>query len=169
MGVVSDALFQTVMLLILCAASLPLIRQYRENYTPRAPSAYTKSRDWLLERTDPDQPILVWGSRSAIYVMSGRYAPTAYFNERPLYLFPGDVRASQWEELLDDLQADPPQAVIYTHDSALPFIENDPSGCRIPDGADYTVPVYRFFCDNYEYEATINEGFRDAWEVYRKK
>ena len=163
------ALFQTVMLLILCAASLPLIRQYRENYTPRAPSAYTKSRDWLLERTDPDQPILVWGSRSAIYVMSGRYAPTAYFNERPLYLFPGDVRASQWEELLDDLQADPPQAVIYTHDSALPFIENDPSGCRIPDGADYTVPVYRFFCDNYEYEATINEGFRDAWEVYRKK
>ena len=135
----------------------------------RSPSAYTKARDWFLEETDPEQPILVWGSRSAIYVMSQRFAPTAYFNERPLYLFPGDVRASQWEELLQDLKADPPQAVIYTHDSALPFIENDVSGCRIPENSDYTVPVYRFFCDNYEYTTTINEGFSDAWEVYRSK
>ena len=163
------ALFRAAMILILCAGSLPLFKFYRENYEPRSPSAYTKTRDHLLAETDPDQPILVWGSRSAIYVMSERYAPTAYFNERPLYLFPGDVRASQWEELLRDLQTDPPQAVVYTHDSALPFIENDASGCKIPDGADYTIPVYQFFCENYEYDLTINEGFRDAWEVYRRK
>ena len=162
-------LFRLITILTLCAASLPLVSLYRENYTPRAPSAYTKSRDWLLEETIPTRPILVWGSRSAVYVMSERYAPTAYFNERPLYLFPGDVRSSQWEELLHDLQADPPQAVIYTHDSALPFIESGPAGCRIPEGAEYTVPVYRFFCENYKYEETINKGFRDAWEVYREK
>ena len=163
------ALFGTAVIVLLCAGSLPLLRYYRENYTPRSPSAYTKTRDHLLAETDPDQPILVWGSRSAIYVMSERYAPTAYFNERPLYLFPGDVRASQWEELLRDLEAAPPQAVIYTHDSALPFPEMSDSGCEIPDVAEYTIPIYQFFCRNYEYEVTINKGFRDAWEVFRRK
>ena len=73
------------------------------------------------------------------------------------------------EKRLRDLQADPPQAVIYTHDSALPFIEKDANGCAIPEGADYTIPVYQFFCENYEYDLTINEGFRDAWEVFRRK
>lgn len=159
-------LLRAGVVLALALASLPLIRFYRDNYTPRTPSAYTKARDYLLEETDPEKPILVWGSRSALYVMSGRYAPTAYFNERPLYLFPGEIRASQWEELLQDLLEDPPQAVIWTHDSALPFIRKDVSGCSVPEGPDYTAPIYDFFCENYEYDTTVNEGFSDAWEVY---
>lgn len=161
--------FRTAAVLLFCAASLPLISLYRDNYAPRSQSAYTKTRDYLLSETDPEQSILVWGSRSAIYVMSERYAPTAYFNERPLYLFPGEVRGAQWEELLRDMENDPPQVVIYTHDTALPFIEEVSSGCVIPEGADYTVPVYNYFCGNYRYETTINSGFRDAWEVYRRR
>ncbi len=164
-----NQIFRGTAVLLFIAASLPLIPLYRDNYIPRSPSAYTKARDYLLSETDPDRPILVWGSRSAIYVMSGRYAPTAYFNERPLYLFPGEIRGAQWNELLNDIQNDPPQVVIYTHDTALPFIEESTSGCVIPQGADYTVPVYNYFCENYRYETTINSGFRDAWEVYRKR
>ncbi len=162
-------IFRGTAVLLFIAASLPLIPLYRDNYIPRSPSAYTKARDYLLSETDPDRPILVWGSRSAVYVMSERYAPTAYFNERPLYLFPGEVRGAQWNELLDDMQNDPPQVVIYTHDTALPFIEESNSGCVIPQGADYTVPIYNYFCENYRYETTINSGFRDAWEVYRRR
>ncbi len=175
MNLLSDRLsarvriFQAGSVLFFIAASLPLIPLYRNNYAPRSPSAYTKARDYLISETDQDRPILVWGSRSAIYVMSERYAPTAYFNERPLYLFPGEVRGSQWNELLQDMQNDPPQVVIYTHDTALPFIEESPSGCVIPPGADYTIPVYNYFCENYQYETTINSGFRDAWEVYRRR
>ncbi|MBR6089114.1 MAG: glycosyltransferase family 39 protein, partial [Anaerolineaceae bacterium] len=78
-------LIRTGIVILLCAGTLPLIRVFRDNYMYRTPSSYTKTRDYLLETTDPEQPILVWGSRTAIYVMSGRYAPTAYFNERPLY------------------------------------------------------------------------------------
>lgn len=159
-------LFRVTAVCVLILASFPLLHLYADNYSPRMPSAYTKSRDYLLRQTDPDRPILVWGSRSALYVMSERYAPTAYFNERPLYLFQGDVRASQWEELLSDILRDPPQVIIWTHDSALPFIAKNSSGCTMPAGADYTVPVYSFFCENYRYETTINEGFSDAWEVY---
>ncbi len=166
---VRGTVFRTAAVLLLCAASLPLIPLYRDNYAPRAPSAYTKVRDYLVEETVPEKPVLVWGSRSAVYVMSGRYAPTAYFNERPLYLFPGEVRGAQWEELLRDMQNDPPQVIVYTHDSALPFIEEGPSGCTIPQGADYTVPVYNYFCENYQYETTVNSGFRDAWEIYRRR
>ena len=159
--------FRIVIAAVLLIASYPLVNIYRQDYTPRGPSAYTKARDLLLSETVPDRPILVWGSRSAIYVMSERYAPTAYFNERPLYLFPGDVQAEQWEELLSDLKNDPPQVVIYTHDTALPFIAGEGNDCRVPDGAEYTKPVYHYFCENYRYETTINEGFQDAWEVYR--
>ena len=149
--------------------SLPLIKLFEENYTHREPSAYTKVRDYLIDATVPDESILVWGSRTAIYVMSERYAPTAYFNERPLYLFPEDVQASQWEELLRDIETDPPQVIVYTHDTALPFIMQEQSACIMPDGADYTVPVYDFFCGHYQYETTINPEFQDAWDVFRRK
>ena len=101
--------------------------------------------------------------------MSGRYAPTAYFNERPLYLFPGEVRASQWEELLRDLENDPPQVIIDTRDSALPFISGSKKECGIPKGPAYTVPLYQYFCDNYRYETTINPEFSDAWPIYRRR
>lgn len=167
--IAAPKVFVSLTVLILCASSLPLIRFFRENYTPRMPSSYTKTRDYLLDETAADEPILVWGSRSAIYVMSSRYAPTAYFNERPLYLFPGDVRASQWEELLNDLEADMPQVIIYTKDSALPFIHFEKSGCSLPDMPEYTVPLYNYFCDNYRYETTINPEFQDAWEIYRRR
>ena len=161
--------FAILTVLILFAASAPLFRCFRDNYIPRAQSSYTKTRGYLLSETVPDEPVLVWGSRSAIYVMSGRYAPTAYFNERPLYLFPGSVRASQWDELLKDLENDPPRVIIYTKDSALPFIRQERSGCVLPEMPDYTVPLYNYFCTNYRYETTINREFQDAWDIYRRR
>ena len=155
---------------VLCISSLPLIRCFGDNYMHRTPSSYTKVRDYLLNDTLPDQSILVWGSRTAIYVMSERYAPTAYFNERPLYLFPDAVQAKQWDELLSDLQNDPPQVVIYTHDTALPFIENSETECALPKNtADHAQPVYQYFCDHYRYETTINPEFNDAWDIYSRK
>ena len=158
------------LIMALCIASLPLIRCFRDNYMHRTPSSYTKVRDYLLSDTVPDQSILVWGSRTAIYVMSERYAPTAYFNERPLYLFPDAVQAKQWAELLSDLQRDPPQVIIYTHDTALPFIEDNGNGCTLPPyTADYAIPVYQYFCDHYHYETTINPEFNDAWDIYSRK
>lgn len=158
------------LIIVLCILSLPLIRCFSDNYMHRTPSSYTKVRDYLLSDTVPDQSILVWGSRTAIYVMSERYAPTAYFNERPLYLFPDAVQAKQWSELLSDLQRDPPQVIIYTHDTALPFIEDNGIGCTLPPyTADYAIPVYQYFCDHYRYETTINPEFNDAWDIYSRK
>ena len=102
--------------------------------------------------------------------MSERYAPTAYFNERPLYLFPDAVQAKQWDELLTDLQKDPPQVVIYTHDTALPFIEDNGTECTLPCyTADHAQPVYQYFCDHYRYQTTINPEFNDAWDIYSRK
>ena len=101
--------------------------------------------------------------------MSERYAPTAYFNERPLYLFPDDIQTAQWEEFLADLRNDPPQVVVYTHDTALPFITQAETECIIPAGEEYTKPVYDYFCDHYEYKTTINPEFQDAWDIYTRK
>ena len=155
---------------ILCVFSLPLYKFFADNYMHRTPSSYTKTRDFLLTETVPDQSILVWGSRTAIYVMSERFAPTAYFNERPLYLFPDAVQEKQWNELLSDIKRDKPQVIIYTHDTALPFISRSGSECTIPQyAADFSIPTYRFFCDNYRYDTTINPEFSDAWDIYTKK
>ena len=154
---------------ILFLSSLPLAQYFRDNYMHRTPSSYTKTRDYLLENTVPDQSVLVWGSRSAICVMSERYAPTAYFNERPLYLFPNDIQTAQWDEFLNDLINDPPQLVVYTHDTALPFITQSAAECTIPSGEEYTKPVYNYFCDHYYYKTTINPEFQDAWDIYVRK
>lgn len=155
--------------LLLCASSLPLMKFFSANYMPRTPSSYTKARDYMLNETVPDQSVLVWGSRTAIYVMSNRYAPTAYFNERPLYLFPDEIQEKQWEELYADLQRDPPQVIIYTHDTALPFVTENEGKCILPDStANYSEKVYRYFCENYRYETTINPEFYDAWDIYRR-
>ena len=164
-----NRLFQFCTAAILTVFSLPLTQFFRANYMHRMPSSYTKTRDYLLENTVPDESILVWGSRSAIYVMSERYAPTAYFNERPLYLFPDDIQTAQWEEFLADLRNDPPQVVVYTHDTALPFITQAETECVIPAGEEYTKPVYNYFCDHYEYKTTINPEFQDAWDIYTRK
>ncbi len=161
--------FRATVIALLCACCLPLVSLYVDNYTPRAPSAYTKARDYLVTDTDPANSILVWGSRSAIYVMSGRHAPTAYFNERPLYLFAGAEQKPLWDRLLEDIKADEPEVIIYTHDSALPFVTYDGSRCEVPPSAEWTHTVYQYFCDNYRYDSTINEGARDAWEVYRRR
>lgn len=161
-------LYQIGIVILLCAASIPLLKFFNDNYMPRTPSSYTKIRSYLLEETSPDEPILVWGSRTAIYVMSERYAPTAYFNERPLYLFPNEIQSAQWEEFLSDIRKDPPQVIIYTHDSALPFVSYSNSECTIPGGPHYKTAVYQYFCDSYHYETTINPEFSDAWDVYRR-
>lgn len=166
---ISGKRFQTGILLLLGLLSLPLAPSFRDNYERRTPSSYTKVRDYLLENTTENESILVWGSRTAIYVMSERYAPTAYFNERPLYLFPGEIQKSQWEELHADLKKDPPQVIIYTHDTALPFVSVNEGVCQSPYFSDYTQPVFQFFCDNYKYETTINPEFHDAWDVYSRK
>ena len=51
--------FRIVTIVLLCAASLPLIRFFRDNYMPRTPSSYPKTRDYLLNETVADEPILV--------------------------------------------------------------------------------------------------------------
>ena len=162
-------LYQFCTITILLIFSLPLTQFFQDNYMHRMPSSYTKTRDYLLVNTVPDRSILVWGSRSAIYVMSERYAPTAYFNERPLYLFPDDIQTAQWDEFLSDLIKDPPQVIVYTHDTALPFITQADSECVLPDGEEYTKAVYNYFCDNYAYKTTINPEFYDAWDIYTRK
>ncbi len=162
--------FRAAVIALLFVCSLTLVPLYIDNYTPRAPSAYTKARDYLVTDTDPANSILVWGSRSAIYVMSERRAPTAYFNERPLYLFAGEEQKPLWDELLADMEADPPEVVIDVHDSALPFVTYDDGRCEVPSSAaEWTKSVYQYFCDNYAYDSTINEGAQDAWEVYRRR
>ncbi len=154
---------------LLIAGTLPLIRLYRENYAPRFPSAYTKARDYLLENTAPEDPVLVWGSRSAIYVMSERSAPTSYFNERPLYLFADKVETRQWDRFLSDLQADPPLKIIYTHDTALPFVRRENGECIFPSHAEYAQETYAWLCDHYKYETTINKDANDAWDVFSRQ
>lgn len=159
-------MIQMLIIMTLCLCTLPISKYFAANYMHRTPSSYTKTRDFLKENTVENKSILVWGSRTAIYVMSERYAPTAYFNERPLYLFPDEVQTSQWDELLNNIIHDQPQTIIYTHDSALPFISFKESECILPQAADYAIPIYRYFCENYHYDTTINPEFNDAWDIY---
>ena len=164
---VSDCAAKLFVVVFLTICSLPLLNTYRASYEPRTPSAYTKTAAFLEENTTEEDFILVWGSRSAIYVMTERNAPTAYFNERPLYLFGDYVEAGKWDEFLDDLKRNPPKYIIDTDESHLPFIGDRDGTCVIPEAPDYRIPTYVYLCGHYALQEVINEGMNDEWFIYR--
>ena len=155
---------------LFAVGSAPMLRIYQQNYEPRMPSANTKTADFLLENTQPDDLIQLWGGSLAPYVMTQRSAGTRYFNVRPLYLFPDFMQEQQWDLFLTELKSDSPKWIIYMNDRFLAQVPYDTDGfCAVSDLPAYQQETYQYLCENYSYQETINEGMQDEWGVFGYK
>lgn len=155
--------------LLLVVSSLPLLPLFRESYQLRNPSAMTKSADFLLENTNENDPIQLWGGSVAPYVMANRSSPSRYFNVRPLYLISGYLQEEQWKQFLSDLMASPPKYVIYMHDRFINPVPKLANGfCLAENVTDYQRATFDFLCENYRFQESINEGMNDEWSVFAK-
>ncbi|NMA13417.1 MAG: hypothetical protein GX933_09595 [Chloroflexi bacterium] len=155
--------------LLLITSSLPLSPLFRESYQTRNPSAMTKTADFLIENTNENDPIQLWGGSVAPYVMTNRSSPSRYFNVRPLYLISGYLQEEQWKQFLSDLMVSPPEYIIYMHDRFINPVPKIANGfCLAGNVTDYQRATFDFLCENYRFQESINEGMNDEWSVFVK-
>lgn len=154
----------------LLLASAPMIPILSANYTPRNPSALTKTADFLRENTAPDEKAYLWAANNAPLVMSRRFSPTRFFFTKWLYgTANGAVQDAIWAEMLRDFENDPPKFVIMVPEiRAVPRVPYDDSGFCAPNltAISGEQRIFSYLCENYQYRETINPGMNDAYGVF---
>jgi hypothetical protein len=87
-------------------------------------SANYAAADYLRARTQPGDPVFVWGFEALIYYLADRRAPTRFVSTFPLIV--GWGREDWRQELVEALRRSPPAyVVIATHD-AMPWVTGEP-------------------------------------------
>jgi len=157
---------QTAAVLLAAVVLLtPGINQLRTFSQDSGEQTITRAAALIREETQPGDPVLVWGSETTVNYLSGRPAPTRFVHQKPLFRT-GYAGKALSDELLRDLQANPPALIINTHHPSTPFITLNPGGSCLPpentpEGMD---AVFDFICKNYRLETTVS---KDRWEIYR--
>lgn len=103
--------------------------------------------DYLRERTDPDDPIWVWGHHTAIYYLAERRSPTRYIYNEPLLMRirGGNPWQAKWRaEALEDIYRDPPVYILLTtFDRTFFDFQNPNDSWRdIPEYSGFTAQYY---------------------------
>lgn len=134
---------------------------------PGADTQTTQTVAYIQQHTRPGDTVLLWGTQTGIYFLSGRESPTRYVHQIPLWN-PRYGTKERIEEFLSDLMDKKPSLIIDTRLPSMPLAHQkyDPASCGTglavgPPGMDQ---VYAFICDHYEQAETLGP---DQWLVYR--
>jgi 4-amino-4-deoxy-L-arabinose transferase-like glycosyltransferase len=102
--------------------------------------------DYIRERTEPDDPIWVWGHHTPIYYLADRRSPTRFIYNEPLLMRirGGHPWRDEWRaEALDAIYRDPPVYIVLTlFDRTFFDFQN-------PIDSWYDIPAYGSFTDRY--------------------
>ncbi|HEX9017548.1 MAG TPA: glycosyltransferase family 39 protein [Anaerolineaceae bacterium] len=140
-----------------------------EKIRPGTDLQTTKTVLYIRENTQPQDTILLWGTQTGIYYLSGRDAPTRYVHQIPLY----NARygtPQRIQEFLGNLEAKKPALIIDTRLPDMPLVYGDgsPQACSqsqagqpVPAGMER---VFLFICSNYQFAGTVGP---DSWPIYR--
>jgi hypothetical protein len=85
--------------------------------------------EWVRANTDPDDPILVWGVESNVYLVADRRPVGRFFFIHPL-VREGYTTPAQIERWLDDLRSNPPQVIV----------DAEAANSHWPEGQDFLRP-----------------------------
>jgi 4-amino-4-deoxy-L-arabinose transferase-like glycosyltransferase len=134
---------------------------------PGADLQTTRTVEYIQEHTGPEDTILMWGTQTGIYFLSGRASPTRYVHQIPLWNTRYATR-DRIEEFLSDLQDKKPALIIDTRLRSMPLVyqEGNPEACGeanpgIPQGMER---VYAYICGNYKPVKVLEP---DRWIVYQ--
>jgi hypothetical protein len=78
------------------------------------PGAEARAVEWLRTETGPDEPVLVYGWSTSVLFLAERRSPTRFGYPMPLLVGTPALRDRYRQELLRDLAADPPVAIVVT-------------------------------------------------------
>ena len=127
-------------ILLFCVVCLGIVALYyfspaRFEYLTRITERYTwqgiSSRDdsyvtvvdTIIEGTDPEDMILVYGTGTWLHLSSKRNSPTRFFYQYPLAL-PGYARSQIFDEFIADIRNREPTMIIDTRNSRLPPLDS---------------------------------------------
>jgi len=119
----------------------------------------------ILEKSRPDQAVLIWGYDPSVYVITGRRSPTRYLFLRHLFT-PTPSASHGFDEFLNELEADPPVLIAADKTSfhAIPYIGVDEqelcTGCP-EDVRQGLLGFKQYVQENYRPYKDIGE-----WAVY---
>jgi hypothetical protein len=138
-----------------------------EKIHPGADLQTVQTVAYIQEHTQPRDKILMWGTQTGIYFLSGRDAPTRYVHQIPLFN-PRYGTAERIQEFLSDLQTQKPALIIDTLLPSMPlrYVSGSPAACAETQTGEPAgmAQVYAFICANYEPAGTLG---KDSWVIYR--
>jgi len=139
---------------------------------------HKKTLDFIKDNSKNEDAILVWGSESAIYVLSDRNSPSRYFYQYPLFT-PGYATSERIREFTDSIKANKPKVIIDTSASTfdkeidnvtvIPPIDSQRRQGWLPvkrklENLKEFDEFFKFVEENYEFVETTYE---DKWQAYR--
>lgn len=134
---------------------------------PGADLQTSRTVEFIQGHTGQEDTVLMWGTQTGIYFLSGRASPTRYVHQIPLWNNRYATR-ERIEEFLGDLQDKKPVLIIDTRLRSMPLVyqEGNPEACGqakpdIPQGMER---VYAYICGNYKPVKVLEP---DGWVVYR--
>jgi len=156
-------------LVLVLALSKPLLSTHRGEYarllryfaggrdaesyaTEFGMGSEAKVADYLRQRSEPGDPLFIWGHYALLYYLTGGRNPTRFAMDPPLSLEHAQQDAWQAETILD-LQADPPQYIVVATADITPF-EPLPSKQQLAN-----FPELANFIDDDYYQVETLAGF----------
>lgn len=138
-----------------------------EKIHPGADRQTSLTVDYIQQNTRPGDTILMWGSQTGLYFLSGRESASRYVHQVPL-ISPQYATPQRIGEFLQDIQKNKPVLIVDTRQGwfPLPYTAGGPAACAQvqPSYLPGMEPVYRYICANYVPVATIGP---DSWIIYR--
>jgi len=134
--------------------------QKRNNFHP-----YREVVQFIVENSEEDDQVFVWGIEPMINYLSNRSAPSKFSYADPVYdLTP--MREKYTKNLLHDLSSNPPKFILDMRDPLYPFIDGRSNEVCLEiypiDGTDLD-RIIHFVCKNYQHIDRIN-----GIEVYKR-
>ncbi len=142
------------LILITLFSIFPLIKTWETSLTKPDYRVNEMLIKHILDQTEPDDPILIWGAESMINFYTKRAAPTRYVYQYAL-VTPGYTTEEKVLEFLDNLLENPPLLLVDSMREDMPFFKFAVTSELIEEKSEEVLGLY------------TNPTEIDSWTVYQ--
>jgi len=136
----------------------PFGKTLRNMIKPYDNNIYRELITYLIENSDENDQVLVWGIETTINYLTNRSSPSRFSYVDPVYdLTP--FKDEFTEILLEDVTSNPPKFILDMRSPRYPFIDGrakDVCLTEFPADGDDLDKIIHFICLNYQFDKQIN-------------
>ena len=155
---------QSAAIFFILALFFPPVGFIVEHIRPQPNLQVSRTVDYIVENTGPEDRVLVWGTQTVVNYLSGRESPTRFVHQKPLFRA-GYASTALSAEFLEGITTTPPKLIINTWLPSTPFVEISPDGTCRPPQAKYPESmgaVFYTICRDYRLVEILG---KDQWVV----